>query len=288
MNRTLKIKSILLSTGLTIGLSALMAVNAYAYTPGMAAYQTVSGDSLYKISRVFHTTVGSLMDFNHLKGYALNIGQQLQVPGDTYTVKTGDTMFLIAKKYGIPLTELQRANNLYGDSLEIGRVLAVPMAATAGTAQPTPAPPSAPTVPTPAPAPIPAPTTTPAPAPASYSNADLDLMSRLICAEAQGESYQAKVAIGAVVMNRIKSGLFSDTVKGVIYQQINGYYQFTPVVNGWIDKPADEDSLKAAKEALNGSDPTNGALWYYDDSCTNAFMLAKKVAVKIDHMVFAY
>ena len=64
--------------------------------------------------------------------------------------------------------------------------------------------------------------------------------------------------------------------------------QFTPVANGWIDKPADTDSINAAKEALNGVDPTNGALWYYDDSTTNEFMLAKKVAIKIGHMVFAY
>jgi len=276
MKRTLKIKSILLSTGLTLGISAFMAVNAYAYTPGVTTYTTVSGDSLYKISRAFHTTVGSLMGLNQIKNYNLSIGQQLQVPGDTYTVKSGDTMFLIAKKYGMPLAELQRANNIYSDYLDIGKVLAVPVSAAA----PQPAPVQQPAAPVQNP---------PAePKPASYSNADLDLMSRLICAEAQGESYQAKVAVGAVVMNRVKSGLFADTVSGVIYQRINGYYQFTPVANGWIEKPADADSIKAAKEALGGSDPTNGALWYYDDSTTNAFMLAKEVSVKIDHMIFAY
>ena len=277
MNKTLKIKSILLSTGLTLGLSALMAVNSYAYTPGVSSYNAVSGDSLYKISRVFHTTVGKLMDLNHLNGYELSIGQQLKVPGDTYTVKSGDTMFLIAKKYGMPLWELQRANNIYNDDLTIGEILAVPTTVSVSAA--------------PAPAVSPSPSAQPSaesPSQFAYTNADLDLLSRLICAEAQGESYQAKVAIGAVVINRVESGLFSNTVSGVINQRINGYYQFTPVANGWIEKPANEDSLKAAKEALSGSDPTNGALWYYDDSSTNAFMLAKKVAVKIDHMVFAY
>jgi len=128
----------------------------------------------------------------------------------------------------------------------------------------------------------------PAPSSASYSSEDLDLLSRLIMAEAQGEPYNAKVAVGAVVMNRVSSGLFTDSVKGVIYQNINGYYQFTPVANGWINKPANSDSINAAKDALNGVHPTKGALWYYDDSTTNQFMLAKKVAIKISNMVFAY
>jgi spore germination cell wall hydrolase CwlJ-like protein len=107
-------------------------------------------------------------------------------------------------------------------------------------------------------------------------------------AETQSEPYNAKVAVGAVVMNRVESGQFADTVKGVIYQKYGEYYQFTPVANGWINKPADADSINAAKDALKGADPANGALWYYDDSTTNQFMLAKKVSVKIGHMVFAY
>ena len=122
----------------------------------------------------------------------------------------------------------------------------------------------------------------------AYSGKELDLLARLICAEAQGESYDAKVAVGAVVINRVQSGLFANSIADVIYQNIDGYWQFTPVANGWIDKPADSESVSAAKDALNGADPTDGALWYYDDSTTNQFLLAKKVAVKLDHMIFAY
>lgn len=315
MSRSKKLKTILLSASLTLGLSALITVNVYAYTAGTASYTAVGGDSLFKISRVFHTTVDNLMNANNLKTTSLNIGQVLKVPGDTYTVQKGDTLYLIAQKYKMPLAEISRANNIYTDRLDIGQRLAVPVVKTPSTTVPapapsTPAPAPAPapstTVPTPAPAPsttvpTPAPSTTvptPAPAPtepvkapaetAAYSAEDLDVLSRLIMAEAQGEPYQAKVAVGAVVMNRVESGLFASTVKGVIYQNINGYYQFTPVVNGWIDKPANTDSINAAKDALNGVDPTNGALWYYDDSTTNQFMLAKKVAVKIGVMVFAY
>lgn len=120
----------------------------------------------------------------------------------------------------------------------------------------------------------------------SYSAEDLDLLARLIHAEAQGEPYQAKVAVGAVVLNRI--GPFSDSIRNVIYQNIDGYYQFTPVENGWINKPAGADSIKAAKEALSGVDPTNGALFYYDNQTTNEWILAKPVSVRFGNMIFAY
>lgn len=116
---------------------------------------------------------------------------------------------------------------------------------------------------------------------------DLDLLARLITAEAQGEPYEAQVAIGAVVLNRVQSSDWPDTIKSVIYQKIGGYYQFTPVVNGWIDKPAQTEAVKAAKEALNGADPTNGAQFYYDDKCTNEWILAKPVSTQIGHMIFA-
>ena len=263
MSKSKKVISLLLTVSLMLGLSAFITVNTYAYTPGIATYTAVSGDSIFKISQVFNTTVDNLISANNLKNTSLNIGQVLKVPGDTYTVQKGDTLFLIAQKYKMALTALRRANNIYTDGLNIGQKLAVPISAATGS-------------------------TNISKESAGYSAEDLDLLSRLVMAEAQGESYNAKVAVGAVVMNRVKSGLFASSVKGVIYQNINGYYQFTPVANGWIDKPADSDSINAAKDALNGVDPTNGALWYYDDGTTNAFMLAKKVSIKIDNMVFAY
>ncbi len=272
----------LLTVCLSLGLSAFATVDAFAYTytPGITEYGAVSGDSLYKISLVFHTSISNLMTMNNLKTYSLNVGQVLKVPGDTYTVQKGDTLFLIAQKYKMPLSELQRANNIYGDNLNIGRRLAVPTdsaAAPASNSGSVSNPPAA--------GGSTAPSQTGA---VSYTAADLDLLARLIQAEAPGQPYDAKVAVGAVVVNRVQSGLFAGSISGVINQKINGYYQFTPVANGWINNPADTDAVNAAKEALKGTDPTNGALWYYDDSCTNSFMLAKKVAIQIGRMIFAY
>jgi spore germination cell wall hydrolase CwlJ-like protein len=127
----------------------------------------------------------------------------------------------------------------------------------------------------------------PAKADSGYAS-DLDLLARLITAEAQGEPYEAKVAVGAVVMNRVQSGSWPDTIQDVIYQKINGYDQFTPVANGWINKPAQAESIKAAAAALKGADPTGGAEFYYDDSTTNSWILGKPVSVQIGSMIYAF
>lgn len=124
--------------------------------------------------------------------------------------------------------------------------------------------------------------------PKSQIDGDVDVLARLIMAEAQGEPYAAKVAVGAVVLNRVQSGQWASTIKGVIYQKSGGYFQFTPVENGWINKPADAECIKAAKAALGGADPTNGAQFYYDDSVTNEWIQAKPVSTKIGSMIYAY
>jgi len=121
-----------------------------------------------------------------------------------------------------------------------------------------------------------------------YTQSDVDLLARLITAEAGSQPYNAKVSVGAVVINRVKNPLYPNTISGVIYERSNGYYQFTPVINGWINKPATSDSIKAAYDALKGIDPTKGALYYFDNSATNQWLLSKPVAIRIDKMIFSY
>lgn len=251
-----RMKTFLLLTVMVLCLSLFIPVKASA-----ATYTTVSGDSLYKISRIFDTSVTTLMKDNNLTSSMLMIDQELYVNCDIYTVKKGDTLYSVSRQYGITLSELRRANNIYTDLILVGQVLNIPTVVES----------TATTVPT-----IP------------YSASDIDLLARLIMAEAQGESYEAKVAVGAVVMNRVKSPSWPNTVSGVIYQNINGYVQFSPVANGYINYAADADSIRAAKTAMSGVDPTNGAMFYYDISTKNAWMLAKPVSISIDHMVFAY
>jgi len=98
----------------------------------------------------------------------------------------------------------------------------------------------------------------------SYSQRDLQWLSRIIHAEAKGEPFKGKVAVGAVIINRTENKEFPGQIYDVIHQSRNGRYQFQPVANGSINTQPDQESVAAAKKALEGSDPTNGALYFYN------------------------
>lgn len=118
----------------------------------------------------------------------------------------------------------------------------------------------------------------------SYSDADLQLLARLIYGEARGESYVGQVAVGAVVMNRIKSSSFPNTMSGVIYQS----YAFTAVDDGQINLTPNATAKKAAQDAMNGWDPTYGALYYYNPAtATSSWIFSRKTTVTIGNHVFA-
>ena len=118
----------------------------------------------------------------------------------------------------------------------------------------------------------------------SYSDADVQLLARLIYGEARGESYVGQVAVGAVVMNRIKSSSFPNTMSGVIYQS----YAFTAVDDGQINLTPNATAKKAAQDAMNGWDPTYGALYYYNPAtATSGWIFTRKTTVTIGNHVFA-
>ena len=118
----------------------------------------------------------------------------------------------------------------------------------------------------------------------SYSNADINLLARLIYGEARGESYVGQVAVGAVVMNRIKSSSFPNTMSGVIYQS----YAFTAVADGQINLTPNATAKKAAQDAINGWDPSYGALYYYNPAtATSSWIFSRKTTVTIGNHVFA-
>lgn len=117
-----------------------------------------------------------------------------------------------------------------------------------------------------------------------YSDSDIQLLARLIHGEARGESYTGRIAVGAVVMNRVKSSAFPNTISGVIYQP----YAFTAVSDGQINLTPDSQSIKAAKEAMNGYDPTYGAIYYYNPAtATSSWIYSRKTTVVIGRHVFA-
>ena len=96
----------------------------------------------------------------------------------------------------------------------------------------------------------------------STSNSNLYLLACCIYGEARGESYTGKVAIAAVVLNRVKSSSFPNTISGVIYQP----GAFTAVSDGQINLGTNDECIRAAQDALNGWDPTYGCIYYYNPS----------------------
>ncbi|MBR5441431.1 MAG: spore cortex-lytic enzyme [Clostridia bacterium] len=116
-----------------------------------------------------------------------------------------------------------------------------------------------------------------------YSSSDVYLLAKVIAAEARGEGYIGQVAVGAVVLNRVDSASFPDTVSGVIYQK--GAFSAVTDSN-WSVSPT-ADSRKAAQDAINGWDPTGGALYYYNPAKTsNQWIRTRPVITTIGKHVF--
>ena len=117
-----------------------------------------------------------------------------------------------------------------------------------------------------------------------YSSSDVKLLARLIFAEARGESYQGQVAVGAVVLNRVKNPSFPNTISGVIYQP----YAFTCVNDGQINLSPNQTALNAARDAMNGWDPSYGSLYYYNPKiATSSWIYSRPTVVTIGNHVFA-
>ena len=258
----------------------LPATAVYAYQ-----YTVVLGDSLYSISQKTNISIDKIKSTNNLSqdliqpGQVLNIPDnqslptgtkpavsQAQSPKSTYTVQSGDSLYVIAEKNGLRPESLMLANSLSSTLIYPGQQLIVPIAATRSTT------PMAAEVSRSAKRPV-----------IAFTDEDLDLLSRLVTAEAGGEPVSAQVGVAAVVINRAQSGIFPNTIKDVIYAP----NQFSPVRNGWINRPATGTAIEATKEALYGNDPTNGALYFFDNSASNSFMRSLPVSAKYGQMIYA-
>ncbi|WP_082686809.1 cell wall hydrolase [Bacillus sp. FJAT-27445] len=168
----------------------------------------------------------------------------------THQVKTGETYYKIAVKYGVPVNTLMSTNNAKSSALNAGKNLTIPNSI--------------------------------------VTSAEKDLMARLVRAEAVGEPYAGKVAVATVVLNRVASKDFPNTVKGVVYQVSNGHYAFSPVQNGQINKPADAESKKAVNEALAFNGQGKGSLFFYNPkTAVSKWIFSTKTTVTIGNHRFA-
>jgi len=118
----------------------------------------------------------------------------------------------------------------------------------------------------------------------NVSSSDLTLLAKCVYAEARGESYVGQVAVAAVILNRVKSSDFPNTISGVIYQP----WAFTSVNDGQINLTPNKTAYSAAQDALNGWDPTYGCLYYYNSStATSKWIYSRKTVITIGKHVFA-
>lgn len=251
-----------------------------------ALHKVVKGDTLWELGQQNGVTVDELKKANHRQNDRIYIGETLTIPDHAapqpsrstiHKVTTGDTLFSIAKQYGVTVEGLKAANHLQNDTIYIGQTLIIGNGSSSAEAQT--AQPAAPAV-----------NQQPAPAQSSAISAeDKDLLSRLVEAEAKGEPYQGKVAVATVVLNRVASPEFPNSIHDVIYQQLgNGGYEFTPVGNGAINQPASDDSKRAVDEALANQHRTNDALYFYNPQiATNDWVKTRQVTAVIGNHVFA-
>lgn len=120
--------------------------------------------------------------------------------------------------------------------------------------------------------------------PSGYTSSELYLLAKTIYAEGRGEPYTGQVAIGAVILNRVRSSAFPNTVSGVVYQK----HAFTAVSDGQINLTPDNTAMRAAQDAVNGWDPTGGALYYYNPAvATSSWIFGRQTITVIGKHVFA-
>jgi N-acetylmuramoyl-L-alanine amidase len=118
----------------------------------------------------------------------------------------------------------------------------------------------------------------------SYNNNDLYLLAKLVHSEARGESYTGQVAVAAVVLNRVDDSRFPNTIAGVIYQP----WAFTAINDGQFALEPNNTAYQAARDAMNGWDPTYGAVYYYNPkTATSSWIRSTKTVTVIGQHIFS-
>jgi len=252
-------------------LTLLLQFTAVPVIASESQYVVKRGDNLWIIAQRHNITLQELKRANNLTSDIIYPQQVLNLPGKiiqtttatetsgTYVVKRGDSLWKIAERHGVTLTALRRTNGLTGSLIHPGEKLLIPkriQLASRGM---------------------------------NLNHEDIYWLARAISAEAKGEPLMGQIAVGAVIMNRVEYPYFPNSIKDVVFQRVNGVYQFSPVQNGSIYKTPVKSAYEAAQKALDGEDPTNGALYFYNPHITasNNWIRTRPVARVVNNHVFA-
>jgi N-acetylmuramoyl-L-alanine amidase len=288
--------------GFALALGAATVPAAAAARP--ATYSVRQGDTFWSLSRELGTTVAALEAANpDVSALDLYPGLVLHLPGasgpaapsvtsGSYTVRQGDTFWGLARRFGTTVATLEAANpKVCAWNLYPGLRLLMPgvpsLGAAPGEASFTArsgASGSFKAAASPGGAAISGGSGNRAGVPATQAN--IHLLARLAAAEEGNRSLQDQTGVDAVVLNRVASGQFPNTVSGVIFQA----GQFTSVSNGYyFNAQVTSTSIQAAQDALAGADPTGGALYFYDPTqgITSSWIYSTATLTVIDGTVYS-
>lgn len=219
-------------------------------------YVVKSGDTLYKIGLAHNMSYQSIKEANALTSDYIETGDIIKIPNKTYEVQKGDSLAGICTKFGVCITEVKKTNGLANEVFNPGTILIIPikpvLSSRDGQVQAT--------------------------------SEEIELLARAVYSEARGEPYAGQVAVAAVILNRVNNSEFPNTIKGVIYQP----WAFTALHDGQFWLTPDATAYKAAREALNGYDPSQNALFYWNPvTATNKWVWTRPIHLKIGTHVFA-
>ena len=173
----------------------------------------------------------------------------------THKVKAGESLFKLSQWYGTSINSIKNANGLKSNTIFIGQNLKIPTTATVKASR----------------------------RGSGYSQDDLYWLARAVYGEARGESYTGQVAVAAVILNRVESSQFPNTVKGVIFEPL----AFTAVADGQIYLTPNATAIKATRDAAAGWDPSGGALYYWNPAkSTSKWIWTRSIIKRIGNHVF--
>jgi N-acetylmuramoyl-L-alanine amidase len=183
----------------------------------------------------------------------LSIGAMPAQAAVTHRITRGESLYKIAARNGVSVIDLKQTNGLRGNLIFAGDRLTIPDEVNQKPAQPTPT--------------------------------DLELLARLVTAEAGGESFQGQVAVASVILNRVEDGRFPRTITGNVFKR----HEFESVSNGQIWRQPTPEAYRAAKAALRGWDPTSGARFFFNPAkvSSHSWVWTRTVIDRIGNHVFA-
>ncbi len=180
----------------------------------------------------------------------ITFSTQTFASGGAHTVEKGESLWDISKQNAVSIIQLKEENNLNSNEIYPGQTLQLPDN--------------------------------------NVTAAEQELLAKLVHAEAKGESYAGKVAVAIVVLNRVDSTEFPDSIKEVVYQVSNGHYAFSPVQNGEINNRPSEEARDAVQEALAFRGQGQGSLFFYNPvTSTSDWITSRETLLTIGKHRFA-